>query len=85
MHVVKTPPDQCRCSDALLIGPTGIVSRVQSCPVCVGRALVDPLLSSKQLSLFEEGESVSVSAVLTAQESPTAIRSIEPVSDGLPF
>jgi len=85
MHVMKAPPDQCRCIDALLIGPNGIVTRVQSCPVCIGRALVDPLLTSKQMDLFEEGECSSVSAVLPIQMANSEIRSIESVSDGLPF
>jgi len=85
MRVIKPLPDMCRCSDALLVGPRGIVTRVQSCPVCVGKALE---WFGTQLDLFSGRESVSVSAVIDdrfAREIPSAIRQVEAVVDGLPF
>ena len=72
---------QCRCPDPLIIG--GNVHRVHSCPHCVGSALE---WFGTQLSLFEEEEVVSVSAVLASKGGSSAIRVIEVVqSDDLPF
>jgi len=85
VNVIK-PLLTCRCDEALLISPIGIVTRVQSCPVCVGRAL---WWFGDQYELFPgEGESVSVSALrrgtkyVTAETAPIRV---EPVADGLPF
>ncbi len=85
---MKPHPDQCRCSDALLVCPTsGIVSRVQSCPACIGGALRNPLLVASQMDLFSPRGGVSVSAVLTDEmdRSDTYKESPERYSDGLPF
>jgi len=86
MKVIKPLPDMCRCSEALLVSSRGIVTRVQSCPACVGRALT---WFGYQYELFpEEGESVSVSALRRGTKYATAAESahmVEPVGDGLPF
>ncbi len=79
--MVKSLPDMCRCDDALLVSSMGIVSRVQSCPVCVGKALA---WHWSQLELFSDRGGVSVSAVLDSSKS-SAIRSGELVVDELPF
>jgi len=83
VRVIKPLPDMCRCSDALLVAANGIVTRVQSCPVCVGRALE---WFGHQYDLFVRGDSVSVRAsdqydqLCNTQEK-------EPFQelDGLPF
>ncbi len=71
----------CRCPDPLVIGD--LVHRVHSCPRCISTALE---WFGHQLDLFEEGEIVSVSAVLASECGRGAIRVIEVVSsDDLPF
>jgi len=72
---------QCRCPEPLEIGKHTV--RVNSCPACVRVALE---WFGDQLTLFEEEEVVSVSAVLTSEGLQSAVRSIEVVcSDDLPF
>ncbi len=83
MNVIKALPDMCRCSEALLVSSIGIVSRVQSCPVCVGKALE---WFGYQYELFpKRGESVSVSALSRSTSYAQSANMVEAVEDGLPF
>ena len=76
------PTDQCSCAPPV-VGPMGLVHVVESCPVCIGRAL---RWFGEQGELFPEGrESVSVSAVLASEGLNSAIRMSEVVEDDLPF
>jgi len=75
-------PAGCKCSEPEL-DSYGNVRKVWSCPACVGSALE---WFGEQMTLFEEEEVVSVSAVLTSEGLQSAIRVIEVVrSDDLPF
>jgi len=83
VKTIKALPDMCRCSDALLVSSIGIVTRVQSCPICVGRAL---RWFGDQYELFlKEGESVSVSALSRSTKYDQSASMVESVVDGLPF
>ena len=77
------PPDQCRCAPPV-VGPLGLVYEVSSCPVCIGGALK---WFGYQLELFsEEGESVSVSAVLASEKYEKQYAEVnDRRSDDLPF
>ena len=63
-------------------------SRVFTCPVCVGKALLMMNRLGAQMDLFEEGGCVSVSALIGCDLSERDRLSVEPVvirDDGLPF
>jgi len=83
VNVIKPLPDMCRCSEALLVSAIGIVTRVQSCPVCVGKALE---WFGHQYDLFVRGDSVSVRAS-DQYDQLCNTHGVEPfgVADGLPF
>ena len=79
---MRSPSEQCRCRPPI-VGPLGLVHRVDTCPSCLEGALK---WFGYQYELFpEEGESVSVSALTESAYFGKSASIVESVSDGLPF